>query len=694
MAHDITFTVGRPFAAAARALRGAAVSVAGLTAALALTPAAAQVGARVVEEPPAAVTRSAEPVERLTGAAPTLAVAPPQLPQRGPGHEVFYDLTVDYVTGKLYNPATGLEDQARLRAYVGDVTDPLIPFVGPRVDIWPGETFRLTLHNRLPADDPSCAAAIADPNIPHCFNSTNMHTHGLWVSPTGNSDNVLLTVNPGVDFQYEYNIPTDHAAGTFWYHSHLHGSTALQVSSGMAGALIIHGDRLPAREPDGAIKTGDIDTLLRTPDGAPFRDRVILFQQIAYACRDAEGKIKTNPDGTWRCNPGDVGEIDDYDQFGPGSWNASGRYTSINGVVVPTFTGSVTGAVERWRLIHGGVRDTINLQFRKLEPGMATAAYRAASADEREAFVVQNCTGTPIDELSMASDGLTRGRISQRTNTVMQPGYREDLLMVFPEPGVYCMIDDRLDAGQTVNSQPHGAELLGYIEVAEGPPAPGGSATDIVRETLVASARANMPASVSDAIVADLQNGLRLSAFIDQPDVAAGEVTGRQGLGFRILNATTGGQPKIQFEIGELGRDLATNRLVLINSKPYDPQRVDRTLRLGGVDEWTLTSFFVGHPFHIHVNPFQIVSILDPSGNDVSGPGDGSGNQYANLKGVWKDTIFVEQGYVITMRTRYRRYIGEFVLHCHILDHEDQGMMQNVRIAIPDGHGGLTASHH
>jgi FtsP/CotA-like multicopper oxidase with cupredoxin domain len=54
----------------------------------------------------------------------------------------------------------------------------------------------------------------------------------------------------------------------------------------------------------------------------------------------------------------------------------------------------------------------------------------------------------------------------------------------------------------------------------------------------------------------------------------------------------------------------------------------------------------------------------------------------------------VKAGYHVVMRTRYRRYIGEFVLHCHILDHEDQGMMQNVRIAIPDGAGGVTAGHH
>jgi L-ascorbate oxidase len=75
------------------------------------------------------------------------------------------------------------------------------------------------------------------------------------------------------------------------------------------------------------------------------------------------------------------------------------------------------------------------------------------------------------------------------------------------------------------------------------------------------------------------------------------------------------------------------------------------------------------------------------------------------LKGVWKDTLWVKSLlpakppnssglYTIVARIRYQRYIGEFVLHCHILDHEDQGMMQNVRIAVPDGGGSAGASGH
>ena len=79
---------------------------------------------------------------------------------------------------------------------------------------------------------------------------------------------------------------------------------------------------------------------------------------------------------------------------------------------------------------------------------------------------------------------------------------------------------------------------------------------------------------------------------------------------------------------------------------------------------------------------------------DVSVTGETDDPQYAALKGVWRDTIFVKPGYKVITRTRYQRYIGDFVLHCHILDHEDQGMMQNIRIGLPDGQGGVMAFGH
>jgi FtsP/CotA-like multicopper oxidase with cupredoxin domain len=100
------------------------------------------------------------------------------------------------------------------------------------------------------------------------------------------------------------------------------------------------------------------------------------------------------------------------------------------------------------------------------------------------------------------------------------------------------------------------------------------------------------------------------------------------------------------------------------------------------------------------------VKILDPKGRDVSGPdaiddADGTvDTQYRGLKGVWKDTLWVKNAgttpagkYTVVVRTRYQRYIGDYVLHCHILDHEDQGMMQHIRVSLPDGVGGTSQGH-
>ncbi len=68
---------------------------------------------------------------------------------------------------------------------------------------------------------------------------TNLHTHGLHVSPSGNSDNPLIEIMPGKSFQYTIKIPKNHPSGTFWYHPHHHMFVAEQLSAGLAGAIII-----------------------------------------------------------------------------------------------------------------------------------------------------------------------------------------------------------------------------------------------------------------------------------------------------------------------------------------------------------------------------------------------------------------------------------------------------------------------
>jgi FtsP/CotA-like multicopper oxidase with cupredoxin domain len=608
------------------------------------------------------------------------------------------DLQVVYTLSKIWNPAANTFDTVKLRSYSGRGVNPGAPYVAPLIEVKPGDRVNITLHNDLPAD-PTCTAMSGSMDTPHCFNGTNLHSHGLWVSPAGNSDNVLLSINPGVSFEYEYDLPADHPSGTFWYHSHRHGSTALQVSSGMAGALIVRGHRFPT-----PTSTGDIDTLLDAAGAVGAGEKILVLQQIQYACRDKDGKIKVQKDGSgnviaWVCDHGDVGGIENYDGFGPPSWAQSGRFTTINGQVRPRFE-AVAGSIERWRIIHGGVRDTISLSFRPRDP--AAPSVDGLTSAQSGAYIDHFCQGPQVPFHLVAADGLSMGAARKVSAVTFQPGYRWDALVVFPRAGSYCVINESAPAAGSVSRKSTDRALLATVRVSGGEAV--GDVSSYLQDKLVAAAQRAMPANVRAKVTSDLQNGLRLASFVPHPDIQPQEVTGKQELVFDIAIPASGA---VTFGVANGSIDPKHFDPGTFKPQPYDPNRVDRVLTLGGVDEWTLQSAFVSHPFHIHVNPFQIVDIIDPNGRDVSAPdatddagGQPADPQYPGLKGVWKDTLWVkdlianpadfpgklpQSIYTIHIRTRYQRFIGDYVLHCHILDHEDQGMMQNVRVVLPSG---------
>ena len=464
--------------------------------------------------------------------------------------EIYYDLSIKYTDEFLFDPSSCeghdriicSDQKVHLRSYVdaSRKADTRLPFVAPTINAKPGDTVRITLHNELP-DDPSCNNPGGDPDTPHCKNGTNLHSHGLWVSPTGNSDNVLLSINPKVSFQYEYNIPADHPAGTFWYHPHRHGSTALQVGSGMAGALIIHGDRKPTGTGTGTgAANGDLDTLL-----AAFPDRVLLFQQIQYACVDKDGKLKRDSEGNiiWTCQPGETGVVESYDQFGPPSWAKSGRWTSINGIVLPTIGGVEAGRVEagkveagkveRLRLIHAGVRDTIKVQFRKrTAPAPATNLTRAKVPE----YLKGTCDGEIVPYQVVAADGLTMERTMTTKAVTLQPGYRFDILTIFPEKGDYCIVEPAKPKNATVSRQDEPENFLGFVTVSGDQKIAVNDLTRVLVETLVQSAQANdMPPDVVQdlrAVEVDPTTkeppkpAPRLTRFVPHPTVTDAEVRG------------------------------------------------------------------------------------------------------------------------------------------------------------------------
>jgi L-ascorbate oxidase len=669
-------------------VRGAALACGGVLAmaggaAFGQTTPASTDRLRTFENPPVATVADAQPSQ--PNAAPSVKALRDQGPlpvaKPDPRETIAYSLTIGMATAPIYNPWTRSYDNVALRSYFQGGADAAAPLHAPTVTMRPGQTVRMSLDNQLPPDIDCDQGQWW--NVPHCFNRTNLHSHGLWVSPTGNSDNVLISIAPQTKFTYEYNVPDDHPAGTFWYHPHKHGSTAIQVSSGMGGALIIKAQRKPT-----PTTPGDLDILL------PFTERVLLFQQVQYACFDKDGNIQTAHDkkgkaiAPWTCDPGQVGELRDYRQFGPGNqWATSGRFTLINGRVQPEITGLKAGRFERWRMIHAGVRETVNVRVYPLNP--KGGDFRDVPAAEQAAWMARYCAAPGVDALptwEVALDGLTRSEVRTSDASRLQPGYRIDAVTYFPKAGQYCLIDDKSTQG--LLAQAEDRRLLGVATVDPGdPPAPDPAAA--LRTRMLAAAASQLTGEVLARVTGDLNDGMKLGAFVWHAPVADSELVGSQpqflAFNIDIKNSPTGegGIAPDTFQVANA--PIVPGRPGL----PYSPDRIDRLLPLGGVQEWTLTSDLANHPFHIHVNPFQVVSVR-AGGVDVSA----TDPDYAGLLGQWKDTLFVKAGYEIKVRTRYERYIGDFVLHCHILDHEDQGMMQNVRVWIPDGQGGVASAHH
>jgi suppressor of ftsI len=81
-------------------------------------------------------------------------------------------------------------------------------------------------------------------NLPDGF--TNLHFHGLSVSPRARSDNVFIHVSPGREFEYEVIIPRAgrQGPGLFWYHPHGHGFVTRQMLGGLSGGLVVDGSEI------------------------------------------------------------------------------------------------------------------------------------------------------------------------------------------------------------------------------------------------------------------------------------------------------------------------------------------------------------------------------------------------------------------------------------------------------------------
>jgi hypothetical protein len=291
--------------------------------------------------------------------------------------------------------------------------------VGPTIRVRRGTTLKINLINELPGTGaPPVTVDPEQADQPHDLYTTNLHSHGLHVSPQGNSDDVFREIPPGGSFQYRFTIPADHPAGTFWYHPHKHGSVAYQMANGMAGALIVEGDGT----------SGPVQDLEAIPGIAGARERILVFQQLTLQQEHGVGWV--DPNDVYREPP-------NPDAYAP---------TLINGVLMPTFT-IHPREVQRWRFIHAGTEAPILLYW----------------------YNEQGLRIRKIPIYVIAIDGLATGKLTGRPGVLLYPGDRTDVLLKAPgDPGTYTLCTEEEDESSPAAQPPvvkqlaklvvHGAE--------------------------------------------------------------------------------------------------------------------------------------------------------------------------------------------------------------------------------------------
>ncbi len=311
---------------------------------------------------------------------------PPQLrqPENVVSENGKIDSPLEVVFGKVKIPSSTPDGSQTIgvRAYaLPDAqkpnSPPMVP--GPTFVFQPGDLLRIRFKNllnaaqnpwlngfnaQLPgAGGPGKGDSIPETvpheiSIPNGPDITNLHVHGLHVDPK--QDNVTLVILPedsdpsslSTELQrfvptinrwwtrnYQYKIPQDHLPGTYWYHSHKHGSTSTQVENGMAGTLVM----LPNNDQDNIVPG------LWSNDPAQTHDRVMVIQQLTQFA-SPQGFIRGAARGSG------LGR-----QLRAAAAAAGGKqlgiFMSVNGVIRPSLQLPVN-QVERWRFVIAGANHT------------------------------------------------------------------------------------------------------------------------------------------------------------------------------------------------------------------------------------------------------------------------------------------------------------------------------------------------
>jgi FtsP/CotA-like multicopper oxidase with cupredoxin domain len=571
----------------------------------------------------------------------------------------------------------------------------------------------------------------------------NLHVHGLMVSPSkrmqpdgrplygdyvldvaapgggsgdpcapGAADHAAMADMPGMGAEdaMDYDIrlpgapgqsrhdPGGHPSGVFWFHPHPHGYAGLLTTGGTTGVISVGAvaDYACVRAPSGGC----------APDAVPVRDLLLKDAQVAP---DHDG---------WRLLYDRDYDLEDACAGGKGGdrhgqcsdWKGRRWLFTVNGVRYPVIGDMKPGRAEVWRIVNASPNITYRLRLRPVAGGAPLP------------FQVLSLEGAGADARGWAGPGSAR-------EVLLMPAARAEIAIAPPPAGGAYVLEQE---GFATGGDVWPAVALAEVRFAAGSgPAPplqlhGPAAAPDAPQRFYAS---------PSAPGCGFEDGeVRRIYFVKRPSFAD-ERRRKDTFGLLAAVQKPGGPPMMADASGHSAELDARAWQALLHGDAHAPAFGHNPFDgvctfLGHTETWVLENDTdEAHNFHIHQSEFQLAldrradpaffsappgRTVDPlltASDQAIDAADGLGRE-ADEAALFHDTIPVPRGVSlggrgcdgsplnprcrpgrVTIRIRFDRdeQVGTFLYHCHILQHEDDGMMALVHVLCPPGDAGCAA---
>ena len=481
---------------------------------------------------------------------------------------------------------------------------------------------------------------------------TNLHMHGFAVPPVAPQDEVLMgCADPAVgpqecgqrEITYHYQIPQDMPPGLYWYHPHVHGEVQAQMLAGLTGALVVEGP----------------DDQVRNDSGIP--DYVFIVRQL----QDTDGKTTSAPARQAPVETTNTTPVAGVSEAGLPTAATDRGVVVTSAAAIPVHGGPRVDTGHELGCTNNATVDEISLNGAPVVDGSAPDSALAPltiTAGTRQLWRVLNAAtdafldlaliddeGQPVPIQLVARDGspLTDdfGRPVSSAPTaeaqLVPPAGRVEFLVTAPPLGrkVY-LVSHAVDTGCSGDRVPE--RRLGILTAL-----PYGTDAGQSPPTLSSSAP-----NMFSGLLARKADRTRIVALAEYP--------------------RPGDDDQTDFFIAERRPGVA-----------FTPYRMDGaptiTVPADSVEEWTVENWTNEvHAFHIHQVHFRVLSV---NGQGIAEPPllDTVTVPAAAAVDVTKTTR-VAPGQVRIRLYFPEAFAGDIPFHCHLVDHEDNGMMGVVRV--------------